>query len=146
MKNSMNITILVVEDDPAQFNWMEECLLERFPELTIEQESTELGFRRRVERTAPPHAVIVDVMLPWTVPARDLEDLPDESWTFMKAGFRCVEFMRAHPQWRDVPALLYSVLKRDEIGEDMPPDAAFLLKGKSESQLATFVERSASRL
>lgn len=141
----MSITILVVEDDPAQFNWIAECLLERFPDIAVEKEDTELGFRRRVEQAPPPHAAIVDVMLPWTVPSRDVEPMPDESWTFMKAGFRCVEFMRSDPRWRDVPVLLYSVLKRDEIGDDLPPHTAFLLKGKSEPQLASFVERSVSR-
>jgi CheY-like chemotaxis protein len=113
------VKLLLVEDDPDQVIELELELTKRFRDLTIEKIATEHKFRERCAAIAasPPKLVIMDVMLRWTVPAKEMPPEPDDvkKDQFYRAGFRCVKLL--HELNANIPVILFSVIDREDLSD-----------------------------
>ena len=130
--------ILLVEDDAQQSQTICESLYAAFPEARIETLATELQFRQRVDTIASnrPDIVILDVMLRWTDPSPQLVPKPVElkNTTFHKAGFRCQELLQEHPETKDLPVILFTVI--DETDAKLgAPSVIFVAKFRDQVSL-----------
>jgi CheY-like chemotaxis protein len=105
--------IWLVENDPAVAALIT-AELQQATEACIETIRTEFEFRDAfTHRVLPqPNVVILDVMLPWTVPGPNLIEPPDEvrKGRHFRAGFRCFELLRSRSQ---VPVIFYTGVSRD---------------------------------
>ena len=105
------LQILLVEDDHLQTKDLR-LALERELKAEVRALSTESAFRLELETIAanPPDFAILDRMLRWANPARDMPSPPDDSRDPGEAGVRCGRILRSDPRTEKVRILLYSVL------------------------------------
>lgn len=112
------MNIWIVEDDYYQAAWIEEVVSKHFPGAAIKIVRTELEFWKVVDGDADrPDVVILDVILPWTAPSRNMEPPPDEVKANgrSRAGIRCARKLAENPRTRHVPVILYTVLDRQDL-------------------------------
>ncbi len=126
MKNGMEYRhILIVEDDPTQFNLIEEELLRRFKEIEISDIQTEAEFYDRLDEiiASPPDLIIMDMMLRWTDPAPPelMAKPPDqvEEEGYFRAGIRCAHKLLSTKKANEIPVLLFTVLGQEDIEDDL---------------------------
>ena len=144
--------IVVVEDDYLQRDWISSLLQKELPRARIEQIRSESEFRGRLAdwRTDPPAAFIVDVMLCWAQPSRNIPDPPEEVAQdgFYTAGIRCRALLGADGRLQHVPVLLYTVLDKGDLEKSLDPwpqGVAHMKKGDSESRLLEWIRTSLPR-
>lgn len=110
--------ILIVEDDPAQFAYFKEILIDSFPNLRLNRIITEKDFRDKMKEIANdrPDVILMDIMLRWTDPAPDMSPPPKEveKEGFFRAGLRCVNLLAQNNSTKRIPIILYSVLELKE--------------------------------
>lgn len=116
-------TILIVEDDHLQADWLHGILEEHFPQAEIRWIQTEVEFQNAINglRKEPPDLVLLDVMLRWTDPAPNMIVPPKEirdNGGFFRAGFRCERMLRQHEETKNVPVILYTVLEEYDFREN----------------------------
>jgi CheY-like chemotaxis protein len=119
--------ILIVEDDYLQVDLIETALRKE-PDFsptkaTIDRISTEKQFHTRFEgiKNNPPDIIIMDVMLRWDDPAPNMEPPPLEIKRegFYRAGLRNEKKLASEEKTRDIPVILYTLLKDIDL-EGMP--------------------------
>ncbi|MGB8508129.1 MAG: hypothetical protein WCD76_06980 [Pyrinomonadaceae bacterium] len=128
------LNILVVEDDDIQAKQILGQLRKQFPRDHVSAISTEHQFRAALPNIAdrPPDVVVMDVMLRWTDPSRNMpprdEDVRREGPN--RAGFRCKNLLAAGERTRNVPVILYTVLEREDISHELHHEGSdiYLLK------------------
>src|SRR2546425_8168130 len=109
------MTILVIEDDYLQADWIRQKLTEAMPNANIRLIATEAEFRSQFENIAnqDPDVVVMDVMLRWADPSPDLtpppQDVREEG--FYRAGLRCERMLAEDNRTSRVPVILYTVLE-----------------------------------
>jgi CheY-like chemotaxis protein len=131
---AQKLHILVVEDDDIQEKSIMAQLRKEFRGNKVEAISTEHQFRAELPRIAdrPPDVVVMDVMLRWTDPSRNMpprdEDVRREGPN--RAGFRCKKLLASRESTRNIPVILYTVLEKADIGHELGPkdDDTHLLK------------------
>ena len=108
------LRILLVEDDHLQANDLEKTLEAEFG-AEVQTFSTEHEFVRQFWTIAenPPDVAILDRMLRWASPSRDMLAPPEDARDPEQAGVRCAERMAEDERTRPVPVILYSVLGDD---------------------------------
>jgi CheY-like chemotaxis protein len=113
--------ILIVEDDEPQFNLVKSGLerIRSFSKDRIERIATELDFQNKFDEIATnkPDVIIMDVMLRWTDPVRNMLPAPGD---MDRAGIRCEKMLANNDKTRDIPVILYTVLSRDDLKDDLP--------------------------
>jgi len=111
--------ILVVEDEYLMRDWICGHLRQAFGNATIDEIPTELDFQKKFEEIAAdiPDIVIMDMLLAWTSPRRDLEEPPERVRRegIFTAGLRCKELLDQHDKTRSIPVLFYTVLSGDDL-------------------------------
>lgn len=120
------MNILVVENDFLQYDWIRESLKRSFlsPD-NVEIIRTEREFYSKFDEIAedPPAVIIMDVMLQWTTPSENLEmeKPPDPvlKGGHQSAGLRCERKLAADPRTKDIPVILYTVLERADLEENL---------------------------
>lgn len=126
--------IIHVEDDPLQADWLHSNLTTVLPDARIEHIRTELDFYKWLDSQEHlPDVFIIDVMLRWTDPGIDLQPPPDnvELGGFYRAGLRCERKIAEHETARHVPVILYSVLERNDLEQELknvPANVIYLTK------------------
>jgi hypothetical protein len=126
--------IIHVEDDHLQAEWLHSSLKTEFPHANIEHISTELDFYERLDSLDHlPDVFIIDVMLRWTNPSIDMQPPPKnvELEGHYRAGFRCERKIAEHETARTVPVILYSVLERNDLEQELkniPENVTYLTK------------------
>jgi len=117
--------ILIVEDDYLQASNMEEALLRNFPESKVRCLRSEYAFIKDLEsiRSEPPDMVLMDIMLRWSEPTPDTPPAPEEisRGGFFRAGIRCLTLLLQSSETNRVPVVLYSVLERIDVVEELGP-------------------------
>lgn len=134
--------ILIAEDDGQQGRELTEELEEAFPGVKVELVISELDFYNRIDDdTLPlPDAVIVDIMLRWTVPSPVIVERPPhvKAEGFYKAGFRCERKLAEREATKAIPVILYTVLESSDVKketENLRPNVKFLKKAVNSKQL-----------
>ena len=120
--------ILIVEDDPLQAELMIDAIKADsvLTEARIDRISTESQFQQRfVEITKnPPSLITIDIMLRWAdaSPLVDPQSVPDEVKEngVYEAGLRCEQLLANHPTTRLVPVILYTIVSKEDLGEELP--------------------------
>jgi hypothetical protein len=127
------VRLIIIEDDYLQAETAIRSLKEAIPELEVLHIDTEKGFLDTFEYIAkdPPDAIILDIMLRWTNPARDYEPPPKEVTDdkFYRAGFRCARRLQVDPRTSGVPILLRSVVDPRDLQDEFRslPDNIFTM-------------------
>jgi CheY-like chemotaxis protein len=130
------ISILSVEDDPLQAEWIRATIERHIPNSDIRQLKTEHEFVAEFEAIAlrPPRVILLDAMLRWTDPVRDMPIMPAEvqKGGLAQAGLRCRQRLSADSRTSAIPVILYSVLQgnpsRPETLQFMPEDVTHVQK------------------
>lgn len=118
-------TIWLVEDDYHLRQSIREAIKENSINTEIIELPTEYKFREQLknilEESNIPDLVILDVMLPWTIPSKKPLPEPDDvkEKGFYRAGARCEKLFRENQRLRDVPVIIYTNLKKDDIENDV---------------------------
>src|ERR1051325_11491658 len=139
--------IILVEDDYWQSDWISLHLKTNF-KVSPEQVFTEYDFHKQFESymQKPPDAVIMDVMLPWTEAAEDMEPRPPkvkEEGAY-RAGLRCRELLAGNERTKNIPVIFYTVLDKNDLEselQDLPENAVFLLKDSDAEPLIKEIRR-----
>jgi CheY-like chemotaxis protein len=130
------MNILIVEDDPIQFEFIQEGFLQdkKHFEFKIERIATECEFRSSFEQIAHDRfdVIIMDIMLRWTDPSRNMT-MPSEKIEkegFYRAGFRCIEMLKQDSRTKLIPILVYSVLDSEDLESELQliPNIEYLIK------------------
>lgn len=117
--------ILIIDDDPDQFKYINRELLKEssFPIEKIERITTELEFRERYEEIAEnnPDIIIVDIMIRWTNLSRHMTPPPKEIEEdgFYRAGLRIINMLNEDARTRTIPIIVYSILNKEDIEKDI---------------------------
>jgi CheY-like chemotaxis protein len=127
--------ILLVEDDHFQAEQIRSALEESFSKLSFEKVDSEHEFYSKlgdIERN-PPDVIIMDVMLRWTHPSRDMPDPPEEvlAEKHYRAGFRCLKRLAEREATKRIGVILYTVLESGDIDKDLktlPSNVIYLRK------------------
>jgi DNA-binding NarL/FixJ family response regulator len=141
----MKPRVLLLEDDYLQRQAARQ-VLERALDVEVLTQTTESEFRRDFETIAadPPRAAVLDLMVRWANPARDMPPAPDDvRGNPQKAGLRCSQRLREDPRTSGVKIILYSVLPKEEIGADeLSGDEICLVKEPDWQNLVEALRRS----
>lgn len=116
--------ILIVEDDDYQGEWIYNTLRQNFQGEQIDWIKTEYEFRTRLDSEiipAPPDVIVIDIMLRWTKPAPKMHVRPPDvkAEGFYRAGLRCIDLLQKSDNTRNIPVILYTVLDRIELKEEL---------------------------
>ncbi|HEX7957628.1 MAG TPA: hypothetical protein VF508_11830 [Pyrinomonadaceae bacterium] len=113
--------VLIVEDDKAQYEFIHQTLQSMKNVSRVERFSTEREFAEKFERLAAdrPDVILMDIMLRWDNPARDMEDPPKEVARegFYRAGLRCERMLAGDERTRGIRVIIYSVLEPEDLPE-----------------------------
>lgn len=127
---------MIVEDNRdlalSLANELQRALSDADPELVL----TESDFRLRLPRwvAEPPAMFIVDVMLRWSLPAREMPARPPEVTDAYRAGFRCIEALLREPSTQHTPIIVHTVLDRPDVEHELaalPKNVVFRRKGSA---------------
>ncbi len=142
------MNILIVEDDYFQAEWIEQIVLKEFSGSRTKILRTETEFRDFMrEGGFKPDVIILDVILPWTVPGSKAEPPPEEVRNNgrHRAGVRCWRHLAENPETRDIPVVLYTVLDTEDLQEDIPPNVRYLSKQSDPVPLVEEIKRLTQR-
>ena len=113
--------IVLVEDDHIQAESFVDALTRNYRGVTIQIIATEQEFVSRLDDLVkkPPDLFIIDVMVRGTDPLPGGEYIPEEAkGSFFRAGIRCENKLRKKKC--KTPVILYTVLERQDLAEDLP--------------------------
>jgi CheY-like chemotaxis protein len=113
----MPLNILLVEDDHIQRSDI--CAaIEQAVQGTVSTLCCEWDFQTKFEEIAsnPPDLVVMDVMLRWQAPSRNLEP-PPSGHPPESAGLRCAARLRSDARTQSVKVILYSVFPPESIAD-----------------------------
>lgn len=134
--------VLLVEDDYVQEDTITEALERAFTGIKVDKIRTEAEFHEGIDRIArkPPDVVIMDVMLRWTDPAPDMPIPPAvvQKDGYHRAGLRCADMLSERDATKNVPVILFTVLRREDL--ELPKTHNILYVSK-ESDLDELVSR-----
>jgi len=119
--------ILILEDDPRMGDWLKQQLERRLGEdnCRIEILETESEFRQTWldeycgKRRPAPRVIVIDVMLPWTHPAKNQPARPLEviEGGYIRAGLRCQAEIVKIEGLKNLPVILYTSLTQDDLNK-----------------------------
>ncbi len=137
--------IVIAEDDYTQAEYCEESIRERFPDVTISSVASEKEFRDALEgewRSTPPDVFVIDVMLYWCRPSRNISPPPPDVQHdgHYRAGIRCAQLVRDTLGAQPYIALL-TVLARDSLLSPLPSQVEYIRKRGRFVELVAWLER-----
>jgi PleD family two-component response regulator len=136
------ISILSVEDDSMQADWIRSTLENELPETQVSRIGTEHEFISKFEEIAnePPRLILLDAMLRWTNPSPDMPERPEEvrQGGIAQAGLRCQKRLSQDLRTRDIPVIFYTVLQKSSLGSlvvELPKDLVMVQKNADPREL-----------
>jgi DNA-binding NarL/FixJ family response regulator len=136
--------VLLVEDDHLQAKDLR-LVLESDLNAEVQTMSTEYDFVRGFQAIVdnPPDFAILDRMLRWSSPSRDMQEPPVDSQDPEGAGVRCALRLRQEPRTAEMThVILYSVLGDD--GDTQGFDTV-VKEGEFENLIARIVQVQSSK-
>jgi hypothetical protein len=123
--------VLIIEDDSIQARRLEELIQRYYPGVAVDKISTELEFHRRLpEMTNSEYNVaLVDMMLRWTDPSREMEKPPSEivEEGYFVGGLRC----RRKLLEKNIPSIIFTIHNAESFSQLQEKGIEFLQKGPS---------------
>jgi CheY-like chemotaxis protein len=114
--------VVLIDDDQAQADEIEAALARVCGGVEVKRHETEHDFCAALGRYEqdPPDVFIIDMMVPWTIPSESQPPAPDEvrSGKYYTAGFRCLDRLAKTAVLCDVPRLLYTLFREEQL-QDM---------------------------
>ncbi len=112
--------ILIIEDDAPYGDDLCNSFEARMPDAEILWLTSERDFVEQLDEIEKqPHDVaLIDVMLRWDVPRRDLK--APETVDIYKAGIRCMQKLKGNPKTADMPIILYSIVAATDVTQLLP--------------------------
>lgn len=144
----MKLRILLLEDDHMQSEDIRHALVKALG-AQVETKTTESEFRHDFDVIAsnPPDVAVLDVMVRWASPSRNMPAAPDEVTRYPEmAGLRCARLLREAASTKAIKVILYSVLPKEEIGEDELPGTTYLVKEADWQSLVDEVKKLSTTL
>jgi CheY-like chemotaxis protein len=117
------LKLIHLEDDKQCAELIKRALEGEFGKSTVEIKRicTEAAFRAQIPQIVEdnPDCVLLDVMVRWTDVSRDMPAAPEEvkEEGNFRAGLRCERLL--HEVAPDLPTILYTVLDRKDLGEEI---------------------------
>src|SRR5690242_8194456 len=115
--------LLLVEDDPLQSEEFQEALVEAFPNAVVDSVTSECEFYKLLDQMElePYDLIIMDVMLRWADPGRNIPEPPAEVLReeYYRAGFRCVSRLAERRKLKNTNVILFTVLQQTDIFKDI---------------------------
>jgi DNA-binding response OmpR family regulator len=146
MKELMKI--LIVEDDHLQADWIGLNLRQEFAaNARIETISSESEFDQWLSSltTDPPDVVLMDVMVRMCDPTPELANSLGQpssgEYDYFRAGLRCAAKLRKDQRTSQVPVILYTMLERHDLMEEIESASVKLLYMRKEADLRPLMER-----
>jgi CheY-like chemotaxis protein len=137
--------ILVVEDDYLARDWMCAALRNAFGNDAVGEIANELEFQTRFQEIleVPPAIIVMDMLLPWTSPAPNLQPPPErvDREGIYTAGLRCKEMLEKDHRTRNIKVLFYTVLSRDDLLARLGSETDTLTYLQKDSNLDTLIAR-----
>lgn len=137
--------ILLVEDDYLQSDWISSNLKNAFSPLKLELIATEEEFYACLPEISkePPNVVIIDVMLRWTDPKRDMPPPPREVMEggYYRAGLRCQKELAKNALTENIPVILYTVLEKIDLEQELDGLAKTITYLRKDSDSSSLTER-----
>ncbi|NOS89472.1 MAG: response regulator [Methylococcaceae bacterium] len=118
-------TIWLVEDDFDSRKSIRNAINDKSIEAKVIELTTEHEFREQLNRVTDesnlPNLVILDIMLPWTKPMKNMPPEPDDvkEKGVYRAGARCEKLFREKQSLKGVPVIIYSNLQEDYLKHDV---------------------------
>lgn len=135
--------VLIVEDDKAQYEFIDKTLKNMKDVSRVERFSTEREFYDRFEELAAdkPDVILMDIMLRWDNPARQMEQPPEKVIRegFYRAGLRCEKMLADDERTANIRVIIYSVLDPEDLPER--DGVEFLPKNFDRKELERAVRR-----
>jgi len=140
------MNVLLLDDDDLEAQAVRDALVQHFPQVGVDIIRTELEFRERLEAilSAPPDLIILDMMVRWSdegskpsTPPNELGDFPS-----YRSGLRCHRLLAQNERTKNIPTILYTVLERGDIAEElrnMPQNVVYLKKDSDLSSLLRLI-------
>lgn len=140
------MNILIVEDDILQAEALEDSLRRNFNQVEINKIGSESELREKLGllKNESLDLILLDVMLRWAEPTPEIKEPPleVEQQGFYRGGMRCLKLLLESPEMRTIPVIVYSVLGRDDVEEEIdqaPPHVLFLQKDSDEQRLVRHI-------
>ena len=134
------IRILIVEDKYHDSVEARRVLEQAVGEVSFERLESETEFRRWLEdpRPDPVDLIVLDMMLPWTVPSHRMEPAPEDvkNTGYQQAGERCYKLLRGHERYARVPVILLTATRIET-----PPEGAVCVEKLSRERLGAEARR-----
>ena len=130
--------VVIVEDDPLQVGDTVAALHRAFQDLRCDSIETESEFYSRLQQLKenPPDLVILDVMLRWANPSREMPPRHERAKRegFYTAGFRCRDLLALNEETRNIPVIIFTILEAEDFYRDsLSPNTFVLRKGDTDT-------------
>lgn len=111
------LRVLIVEDNYSDYLTLKGEMERRLPNVEFERISTEWQFLQKFEgiAQAPPHVIVVDMMLRWREAHELLPDETSPKDDFRGAGLRVLERLSTDNRTESVPVLLCSNVLQEHL-------------------------------
>jgi response regulator RpfG family c-di-GMP phosphodiesterase len=128
LRENMELTIVVVEDDHQDAIWIS-GELQASLSANVEVILCERDFVAKLPALGQqrPDLIIFDVMLRWATSSEELEREVEEGKVpenviqegFIRAGLRCVARLKSYDDTKDIPYLVYTGLQTNHFTEEV---------------------------
>jgi DNA-binding NarL/FixJ family response regulator len=132
--------VYLFEDDKGTIESICELLEKEIPRVRLERFRTEEAFRSYLDGAGDecPDVAIIDVMVPWTRPSRNMVKPPDDvkEGTWFRAGLRSAKILRDRSA--SLPIVLYTILDERDLTEyitKLGANTYYVSKNHDESRL-----------
>lgn len=139
----MKLRILLLEDDYMQRDDIREALTKALG-AQVDTITTESEFQHDFDAIAgnPPDVAVLDVMVRWESPSRNMFAPSDEvTKNPDQGGLRCARQLLDAASTKAVKIILYSVLPKEESAKDQMPGISYLVKEADWQNLVDEVKR-----
>ena len=154
MRDNMELTIVVVEDDHQDATWIRDELHASL-NANVQVIPCERDFVAMLPALGQkrPGLIIFDVMLRWATSSEELErdfeqgkvpkDVIEEG--FIRAGLRCMARLKSRDDTKDIPYLVYTGLQTNNFSEEVIDVADIITKSDDIKPLIAAVRNKLAR-
>jgi predicted nucleotide-binding protein len=142
--------IMIIEDDPYTKSAIRDVFEEFFPNSELNVLSSVSELKRALDdgllTVNPPDLIVVDMILRWSRPAPHMPEIPVElqPYEMSRAGFKCIELLRATSGGGPIPVILHTMLTAEELRGELRiagPNVYHVVKDENPQPLVNVMRR-----